>query len=50
MIATYKRVDGIKLWVYGHFNEAEKEVLRLEGYKLRTPQYNKNGIRICTIT
>lgn len=48
MIATYKRVDDQKLWVYGHFNDAEQRELKLEGYKIRTPQYNRNGIRICT--
>lgn len=47
MIKTlYKKQDGEKLVVVGHFTYKEVGQLMREGYRSKKPVYNKNGIKV----
>lgn len=42
----YKKADRKTLVICGHLTQAEIKELKREGWRLREPQVNKNGIPV----
>ena len=46
MLTLYKKQDGQTLLLAGHFNKAELQAYKRQGYRMRDPNVNKHGIPV----